>query len=148
MRSEGLGRASKGWRLALALTIVVIVFVAQFSRANDWFPLGTLGQYAYPRDPNGAVLNTYVTGVNTEGDELRVGLTAASAGITRAEFEVRLADFLADPTLLADVVATWERTHPPHELVSITVRQTVHRLSDGALDGEPEEKIILTWVVP
>ena len=138
----------RGWRLAVGLVIVAVVITAQFARGNDWFPLGALGQYAYPRDPNGAVINTYLTGTTTDGEEVRIGLTARSAGVTRAEFEVHLAELNDDPSMLADIAAVWEGNHPGEELETMTVRQTVHRMSGGAVVGEPEEKIVLTWTVP
>lgn len=137
-----------GLRLLIGLAMVAVVITAQFSRGNDWFPLGTLGQYAYPRDPNGAVLNTYLTGTTTDGDDVRIGLTPRSAGVTRAEFEVHLSEMQEDPAILAGVAAVWEGNHPGVELATMTVRQTVHRLQDGALVGDPEDKVILTWEVP
>lgn len=145
---EHNGAVRSGWRLAVGLLLVAVLITAQFARGDDWFPLGTLGQYAYPRDPNGAVLNTYLTGTTTDGDDVRIGLTARSAGVTRAEFEVHLVELHDDPSMLADIAAVWEGNHPGVELATMTVRQTVHRMSDGALVGEPEEKVLLTWTVP
>ncbi len=37
-----------------------MLLVAQLGRHDDWFPLGMLGQYAVPRDPDGTVVNTYL----------------------------------------------------------------------------------------
>jgi hypothetical protein len=138
----------RGWRLIVGLLIVAVVVTAQFARGNDWFPLGTLGQYAYPRDPDGAVVNTYLTATTTDGAEVRIGLTARSAGVTRAEVEVQMADLQDDPAMLADIAAVWEGNHPGEQLETMTVRQTVHRMSDGAVVGAPEEKVVLAWDVP
>jgi hypothetical protein len=134
-------------RLILGVAIVAVLVTAQFTRGNDWFPLGTLGQYAYPRDPDGAVINTYLTGTTTEGDEVRIGLTARSAGITRVELEVHLDELAHDPSMLAGIVEVWEGNHPGVELATMTVRQTVHRMANGAVDGEPEERVVLSWTV-
>ncbi len=127
--------------------MVAVLITAQFTSGNSWFPLGTLGQYAYPRDPDGAVINTYMTGTTTVGDEVRIGLTARSAGVTRVELEVHLSELADDPSMLAGIAEVWEGNHPGVELETMTVRQTVHRMIDGALDGEPEERIVLTWTV-
>ena len=134
-------------RLIMGVAIVAVVITAQFSRGNDWFPLGTLGQYAYPRDPDGAVINTFLTGVTVDGEDVRIGLTARSAGVTRVELEVHLEELADDPSMLAGIAEVWEGNHPGVELVSMTVRQTVHRMAGGALNGEPEERVVLTWVV-
>lgn len=129
------------------MALVATLITAQFARGDDWFPLGTLGQYAYPRDPDGAVINTYLTGVTTDGDEVRIGLTARSAGVTRVELEVHLDELADDPSMLAGIAEVWEGNHPGIELETMTVRQTVHEMAGGALAGEPEERIVLTWTV-
>lgn len=135
------------WRLALSVAIVAVVVTAPFVRGDDWFPLGTLGQYAYPRDPDGTVLNTYLTGVTTAGAEVRIGLTARSAGVTRVELEVHLDELEDDPSMLAGIATVWEANHPGQELATMTVRQTVHPMADGALAGDVQDRVILTWVV-
>ena len=37
-----------------------MLLVARLGRHDDWCPLGILGQYAVPRDPDGTVVNTYL----------------------------------------------------------------------------------------
>lgn len=137
-----------GWRLIVGLVIVAVLVTAQFARGDDWFPLGTLGQYAYPRDPDGAVINTYLTGTTTAGDEVRIGLTARSAGVTRVELEVALPDLHDDPSMLAGIAEVWQVNHPGQELATMAVRQTVHQMAGGALAAAPEERVVLTWTVP
>lgn len=132
----------------MGLAIVAVLITAQFQRGDDWFPLGTLGQYAYPRDPDGTVINTYLTGTTTAGEEVRIGLTARSAGVTRVELEVALPDLETDPSMLAGIAEVWEGNHPGQALDTMTVRQTVHQMAGGALEGEPEERVVLTWAVP
>lgn len=141
-------RWSRIWRLAIGVSMVVVLLTAQFMRADDWFPLGSLGQYAYPRDPDGAVINTYMTGVTIDGDEVRIGLTTASAGITRVELETQLGALTENPSILAGIVAVWESNRPGVELASVAVRQTVHRMQNGALHGDVEERVVLEWEVP
>jgi hypothetical protein len=41
--------------------VLAVLLVAQLGRHDEWFPLGMLGQYAVPRDPDGTVVNTYLT---------------------------------------------------------------------------------------
>ncbi len=131
----------------MSLAIVAVLVAAQLGRGDDWFPLGTLGQYAYPRDPDGTVLNTYLTGTTVDGEEVRIGLTARSAGVTRVELEVHLGELEQDPSMLAGIAEVWQGNHPGVELESMTVRQTVHQMAGGALVGEPEDRVVLTWVV-
>ncbi len=136
------------WRVGVMVLLVGVLVAAQFLRADHWFPLGSLGQYAYPRDPDGDVINTYVMGVTTTGDEVRVGLTPGSAGIARVEFETRLPEFQAEPALLGDIVEAWQDSHPPHVLTSVTVYENISPMSAGALASEPYDTVVLTWEVP
>src|SRR5690606_30068898 len=141
-------RVRAGWRLLVGLAMLAVLVTAQLTRGDDWFPLGTLGQYAYPRDPDGVVVNTYLTGTTTTGEEVRIGLTARSAGVTRVELEVALGDLRDDPSMLAGIAEVWEANHPGVELATMTVRQTLHQMADGALAAPPEERVVLTWEVP
>src|SRR5690606_10881953 len=104
--------------------------------------------YAYPRDPDGVVVNTYLTATTTTGEEVRIGLTARSAGVTRVELEVALGGLHDDPSMLAGIAKVWEANHPGVELATMTVRQTLHQMADGALAAPPEERVVLTWEVP
>lgn len=141
-------RVRTGWRLLVGLAMLAVLVTAQLTRGDDWFPLGTLGQYAYPRDPDGVVVNTYLTGTTTTGEEVRIGLTARSAGVTRVELEVALGDLHDDPSMLAGIAEVWEANHPGVELATMTVRQTLHQMAGGALAAPPEERVVLTWEVP
>ncbi|UFU06050.1 hypothetical protein [Ruania halotolerans] len=136
------------WRAGVMVALVTILITAQFLRADHWFPLGSLGQYAYPRDRDQHVVNTYVTGITTTGREVRVGLTPGSAGISRVEFENYLPEIHDDASLLGDIVDAWEMSHPPNVLVSVTVRQQISPLSGGALGAEPYDVVVLHWEVP
>lgn len=129
----------------MLVLLVGVLISAQFLRADSWFPLGSLGQYAYARDPNGDVINTYMMGTTTTGEHVRVGLTPASAGISRVEFEVQLPEIQEDPDLLGDILEVWEANHPPYELVSVTVYKNHSPMSGGALAGEPYDVAVLTW---
>src|SRR5699024_12877607 len=105
-------------RAAVMVLLVGILVAAQFLRADNWFPLGSIGQYAYPRDPEGDVINTYVMGTNNTGAEVRVGLTPASAAIAREEFVLHLPKIMEDADVLGDVFEVWQADNLLHWLAS------------------------------
>lgn len=139
---------SATWRIGLALTLLTILVAAQFGRHDNWFPLGMLGQYGVPRDPDGAVLSTYLEGTTAQGATIPIELTTASSGITRVELETHLPELQADPSALAEVATVVERRNPGLDVVSLHVRQEVWRLEGGAVSGPPEIRDLISWTEP
>lgn len=136
------------WRLTLTAAVLAVLLVAQLGRHDDWFPLGMLGQYAVPRDPDGTVVNTYLEGIDRSGRTVPITLTASESGITRVELETHLPELADDPALLAGVVRAHQAAHPGTELTALQVKQRVHRFRDGAVAGPPTVRTVLTWRVP
>ncbi|MGD8149129.1 hypothetical protein [Ornithinimicrobium sp. Y1694] len=145
MQRGALSRAGIVVRLVVSATLLGILLTAQLGRHDDWFPLGILGQYAVARDPDGQVINTYLVGEDSHGQEVQIPLRAPSAGLTRVELEVALPGLLEDPEPLAAVAATYERNHPGIRLRALEVRQRVDTLRGGARVGPPEQRVVLRW---
>lgn len=142
-----MGVTGRAVRLVLALAMLTVLLVAQLDRHDDWWPLGMLGQYAQPRDPDGQVVDTFLVALDPAGGEHQVPLRAATAGITRVELELDLQHLEADRDRLAGVADRVERTQG-YQVAAFEVRQRVHQLSDGGRDGEPTERLVLRWEAP
>lgn len=136
------------WRVGVGLALLTVLLIAQLGRHDDWFPLGMLGQYAEPRDPDGEVLSTFLEGTTADGRTVPITLTAARAGLTRVELETHLPELDADPTLLRQVAETVEQRTPGLDLVALQVRQQVWILRDGAVAGDPVVRTVVTWEQP
>ena len=142
-----MGRTGKATRVLVSAVLLGVLLVAQLDRHDDWWPLGMLGQYAHPRDPDGEVVDTSLVAVDATGAEHVVPLRTSAAGITRVELELVLDDLAVDPSRLAGVAATVERTQG-YEVHVFEVRQLVHTLRDGGRVGAPAERTVLRWVAP
>lgn len=143
-----MSRPGRVVRLLVAAVLLTILLVAQLRGHDDWFPLGTLGQYAVARDPDGEVVSTYVLGRDATGATFPVTLRAGSAGITRVELEIALGDLQEDPAPLAAVAEAVEQDRPGTDVVALEVRQLVHTLRDGGRAGPPLDRLVLTWEEP
>lgn len=134
-------------RLLVTVAMLAVLLTAQLDRHDDWWPLGMLGQYAQPRSPDGAVVDTSLVAIDPAGTEHDVPLRTSTAGITRVELELNLDDLEVDPSRLAGVAATVERTQG-YEVEAFEIRQLVHTLRDGGRDGDPTEHVVLRWAAP
>lgn len=132
-------------RLVVTALCLGVLLVAQFGRHDDWFPLGMLGQYGVARDPDGAVVDTYLVGRFADGRTARIEMRADTVGMTRVELEIALPDLRQDPSRLALLGATYRERNPGTDLVTLEVREQVHRLRDGARHGEVEDRLVLVW---
>lgn len=137
-----------GVRVVLAFAMLAVLLTAQLGRHDDWFPLGMLGQYAHPRDPDGSVVNTSAEVRLAQGSWAPVTLTAAASGITRVELEQTLPTLVEDPDGLARLAAAYEERHPAADVVEVRVRQHVTSFADGARSGGPQVVDIVSWSVP
>lgn len=142
-----MSRIGRIVRLAVSATLLAILLVAQLRGHDDWFPLGTLGQYAVARDPDGEVVSTYVLARDATGATFPVTLRAESAGITRVELEIALPGLREDPSGLAAVAEAVERDRGT-DVVALEVGQLVHTLRGGARSGPPVDRLVLTWEEP
>lgn len=143
-----LAGRSKAWRLALVVAVLSVLVSSQFLRSNDFFPFGSLSQYARGTNPDGAVRATKITALAADGSELRVPLGARGVGIERAEIEGQLDRIIADPSLLEGVARAYSGLHPDREpFAHLTVVRVSSMLEDGKPTGEETEEVLTEWTV-
>ncbi|QFG68547.1 hypothetical protein [Ornithinimicrobium pratense] len=142
-----MSRAGKLVRVLITLLMLGVFVVAQVDRHDDWWPLGMMGQYAQPRDPDGEVVDTFMVSFDPDGRERPVVLRASRAGITRVELELNLHNLQSDPTRLDGVARRVTHTHG-HQVAALEIRQRVHTLRDGRLKGDPDVRTLLRWEAP
>ena len=144
-----LSSRSKAWRLALVVVVLAVLTSSQLLKSNDFFPFGSLSQYARGTDPNGEVRATKITAVTADGSVRRVPLGARGVGIERAEIEGQLDRIIADPSLLEGIARAYSGLHPERDpLVHVTVVRVSSTLRDGKPSGEEEtEEVLAEWTV-
>jgi hypothetical protein len=149
-----LGTTARTWRVVVTLAALTVLIIAQLmpvSRVdtNDWFPLGSLSQYAFAGDPDGTVKSASVVGVTASGDEVRVWLDQMGIGVGHAEIEAQLGRIVADPSLLQGVARAYTWRYPDRPpLVELRLEQTTTQLHDGKPTGTPTTVVLATWAVP
>lgn len=122
--------------------------MGQVRPTNDYFPLGSLSQYAAGRDPNGTVQKTYLVANTTSGERVRVPLSKDGVGLQRAEIEGHLRRILDDPSLLQGIANGWARLHPDKERYTrVSLMLDMYRLVDGRPSGKISTRQLATWEV-
>lgn len=135
-------------RLSLTAVALVILALGQLHDTNDYFPLGSLSQYASPRDMDGVVRSTYMLADTASGDRVRVPLHADGVGVGRADIESQLDRILDDPSLLQAIAEAWSELHPDADpYVKLYLMRDTHQLADGIRQGDPTTEELTTWEV-
>src|SRR5699024_2299690 len=116
---------------------------------NDFFPLGSLTQYATAKDLNGTVNSTCIAAQFPGEDEpRRLGVNTATVGIERSDVESQLDRVTAHPVLLQSLADFDVRLHPDEpELEEMILCRTTTQLKNGLSVGEPELTELATWEV-
>lgn len=147
---QPLSRWSLGWRAGTAVIGLAALTLSQFSLSDDYFPFGSLTQYATARDMNGMVRSACLLATTEEDpapQELAIG--ARTVGIERGDLEKQLGRIIDDPSMLQPLAESYERLHPDAEpLTSLTLCRSISQLEDGRAVGEPEVIILAEWDVP
>lgn len=147
--SDGPPRLSavrSGWRILVLLLGLGVLLTAQLRDTNDWFPLGSLSQYATPRASDGTVVSTFLEGTTADGEVVRVALSAGSVGLTRSELESQQGRVVEHPELLGELARSRAELHPGAPVLDglRLVRSTV-QLRDSSAQGEPELQVLAEW---
>lgn len=148
-RRTPMSRVSVGWRIGATAVAFVILTCGQFLNTNDFFPLGSLTQYATAKDLNGTVNSTCIAAEFPGEDEpRRLGFNTATVGIERGDIESQIDRVVTHPELLQTLADSYVRLHPdePKPETMILCR-TVTQLENGRSVGEPEIKTLATWEV-
>ena len=148
-RVRPLSRLSVGWRIGATAIALVILTCGQLLNTNDFFPLGSLTQYATAKDLNGTVNSTCIAAQFPGEDEpRRLGFNTATVGIERGDVESQLDRVIAHPELLQSLADSYVRLHPdepePEEMI---LCRTTTQLKNGLSVGEPELTELATWEV-
>lgn len=135
-------------RLGATAAALTALTIGQLTDSNDLFPLGTLSQYATPRDMDGTVRSTYIVADTENGDQTRVPMGAQGIGLSVAEIEGQVNRFRTDPSLLQSIADAWAALHPDDEqYVKLHLRRDIYQLQDGHRQGDPTTEEIATWDV-
>ena len=148
-RVKPLSKVSIGWRIVVPAIAFVILTCGQFLNTNDFFPLGSLTQYATAKDLNGTVNSTCIEAQFPGEDEpRRLGFNAATVGIERGDVESQLDRVIAHPELLQSMADSYIRLHPDEpKPETMVLCRTTTQLKNGLAVGEPEQTTLATWEV-
>lgn len=143
-----LSTGSKVWRLAAAAAALAGLVLGQVHDTNDYWPLGSLSQYATGSDPNGQVRSLYMLADTTDGEQVRVPLNPRGVGVGRAEVEYQLDRILDDPSLLQSIADAQEALHRDRAAYTkLYVMRDNYQLVDGVRSGQVSTEELTTWVV-
>lgn len=134
-------------RLLASVVALAILLTAQLGKHDDWFPLGMLGQYAQPRDPNGVVVSTYLEAIEHDGDHHRIAMSAVTTGVARVELEVMLPSLREHPELLSPIAERLKQTRPDLDIRELRVGQHSWQFMDGVVPPWPDDVTVAIWEV-
>jgi hypothetical protein len=145
---DDLSPAQVGWRVGALAVGVGVLLAAQVVDTNDWFPLGSLSQYAAARPADGSVVATSLEGTTVDGEVVPVRLTPGSVGLSRAEVEGQGQRIIADPELLGALATSRARLHPQAPaLRELRLVRTEQQLRDARLVGPRDVRVLARWTV-
>ncbi|QGH68454.1 hypothetical protein [Pseudactinotalea sp. HY158] len=144
--SRPLRPFSKAWRLTATFAALAVLTAGQIVDTNDWFPLGSLSQYATPRDLDGTVRSVTLRADFPDAEDRHVALSEHVVGTGRAEVEGQLQRFIDDPELLGVFARSYAQLNPGRPLPEVLyLKRSTQQLRDGEADGEPTVEILVEW---
>ncbi|WP_209325697.1 hypothetical protein [Brevibacterium renqingii] len=148
-RHRPLTRLSIGWRIGVTAVALIILTCGQFLNTNDFFPLGSLTQYATAKDLDGTVNSTCISARFPGEDEpRRLAFNTATVGIERGDIESQIDRVVSHPELLQTLADSYVRLHPdepkPEEMI---LCRTTTQLENGRSVGEPTLTELANWEV-
>ena len=144
-----MSRIGMGWRIGATAIALVILTAGQFLNTNDFFPLGSLTQYATAKDLNGEVNSTCIAAQFPGEDEpTKLAFNIDTVGIERGDVESQLPRVIANPELLQTLADSYIRLHPGQpEPERMILCRTPTQLKNGRSVGEPVTKVLAEWEV-
>ncbi len=144
-----LSARSKAWRIGLALAGIAALIHGTLRDSDDFFPFGSMAQYATAHDLNGQVRSTYMLADTESGrDRVRVPLNATGTGIGRAEVEGQLGRLVEDPSLMQTIAAAYEAIHPDRDhYTQLYLMRDTYQLRDGYTEDAPVTEELARWTV-
>jgi hypothetical protein len=144
-----LSRASTLWRVIAAFAGIAALIHGTLADSDDYFPFGSMAQYATAHDLDAKVRSTYVLADTESGRQrVRIPLNATGTGIGRAEVEGQLDRILADPSLLQTIADAYEAIHPDRDqYTALYLMRDTYQLRDGYQTGPPVTVELARWTV-
>lgn len=137
------------WRLIIAVVGIGLLLHGTLKDSDDYFPFGSMAQYATGHDLNGQTRSTYILADTESGQtEVPVPLNATGTGIGRAEVEGQLGRFIDDPSLLQVIADAYRSIHPEQDQYThMYLLRDIYQLRDGYVVGDPEQVLLAEWAV-
>lgn len=144
-----LSRPARAWRLGVALAGIAALVHGTLADSDDYFPFGSMAQYATAHDLDGQVRSTYVLADTENGlQRVRVPLNATGTGIGRAEVEGQLGRILAEPSLMQTIADAYRELHPDRDqYTTLYLMRDTYQLRDGYQAGQPVTEQLAEWDV-
>lgn len=144
-----LSRWSTAWRLGVAAVGLVALLHGTLRDSDDYFPFGSMAQYATAHDLDGQTRSTYILADTESGRTgVRVPLNATGTGIGRAEVEGQLPRFIDDPSLMQVIADAYRAIHPGRDQYThMYLMRDTYQLRDGYIVGEPQTDQLAEWEV-
>lgn len=140
---QTLGRASVAWRLAaLLLGTVLVVRGSVIGNDVEW-PFGPMSQFAFRVGQNDAIRATFLQARTADGEVKLVPITVSDLGLARAEIEGQQPSIIRNPSMLADLAASYARLHPGQpKLTQLWLNERVTVLRNGRAAGERVDTLV------
>jgi hypothetical protein len=144
-----LSRAATTWRLIAAFAGIAALAHGTIADSDDYFPFGSMAQYATAHDLDAKVNSTYMLADTESGrQKVRVPLNATGTGIGRAEVEGQLDRIVADPSRLQTIADAYEAIHPDRDhYATLYLMRDTYQLRDGYQAGPPVTVELARWTV-
>ena len=144
-----LSRRGRVFRLGMALAGIAALVHGTLADSDDYFPFGSMAQYASAHDLDGQVRSVYMLADTESGlRRVPVPLHATGTGIGRAEVEGQLGRFLADPSLMQAIADAYHALHPERDqYTTLYLMRDTHQLRDGHQTGQPATEQLAEWDV-
>jgi hypothetical protein len=147
-RVRGISLLSCAWRITATVLGMGLLLNGSLRMSDDVWPWGPLSQYAFSPAKDATIVITRVEGLLADGRRIDLPLRLESAGIGRAEIEVRIPDITTDPSLLESVADGWTARHRSEPaLLRLWLVQDQTQLVDGRV-GRTRLLELATWEVP
>ncbi|HET6729299.1 MAG TPA: hypothetical protein VFG96_07750 [Jiangellaceae bacterium] len=139
----------RAWRVGIALAGIAALVHGTLADSDDYFPFGSMAQYASAHDLDSQVRSVYMLADTDSGRErVPVALHATGTGIGRAEVEGQLGRILADPSLMQTIADAYRALHPDRDqYTTLYLMRDTYQLRDGYQAGPPATELLAEWDV-
>jgi hypothetical protein len=120
---------------ALLLGTLLVVRGSVIGNDVEW-PFAPMSQFAFRVGQNDAIRATFLQARTADGELKTVPITVPNLGLARAEIEGQQPRFVREPSMLADLAASYARLHPGEPaLTQLWLNERVTALHNGRVAG-------------